>query len=97
MLTFYPITSLHLIPPPAPAGYNTDPKLKDEWQKTFKLHVNNQANNQQPTSDDLDTLITDFDTLIQTTCKATLKPQRNPHPKGARWWTDECTRLHTAA
>jgi hypothetical protein len=96
-LTFYPITSLHLVPPPAPAGYNADPKLKDEWQKTFKHHANNQANSQQPTSDDLDTLFADFDSLIQTTCKATLKPRRNPHPKGARWWMDECTRLHTAA
>jgi len=61
------------------------------------MHINNQANNRHPTSDDLDSLITDFDTLIQTTCKTTLKPRRNPHPKGARWWTDECTRLHTAA
>jgi hypothetical protein len=92
-LTFYPITSLHLIPPLAPAGYNADPKLKEDWQKTFKDLVNNR----QPTPDDLNTLITDFDSLIQTACKATLKPQRNPHPKGAKWWTDKCTHLHTTA
>jgi hypothetical protein len=92
-LTFYPITSLHLIPPPAPAGYNADPKLKEDWQKQFK----DLANNRLPAPDDLNTLIADFDSLIQTACKATLKPRRNPHPKGARWWTDECTRLHTAA
>ena len=95
MLTFYPITSLHLLPPPAPAGYNTDPKLKDDWQQAFKqlIATHQPADNVQ----DLDTLITDFDTHIQAACKATLKPRRNPHPKGARWWTDKCTRLHTAA
>lgn len=59
-LTFYPITSLHLIPPPAPAGYNADPKLKDDWQKTFK-HLIETC---QPPPDDLDTLIADFDTHI---------------------------------
>jgi hypothetical protein len=92
-LTFYPITSLYLLPPLAPVGYNADPKLKDDWQKTFKQLVDAH----QSTNDDLDTLITDFNTHIQAACKATLKLQRNPHPKGARWWTDECTRLHTAA
>ena len=34
-LTFYPITSLHLVPPPTSAGYNANQKLKDNWQKTF--------------------------------------------------------------
>ena len=38
MLTFYPITSLHLLPPPAPAEYSADPKLKEDWQKAFKHH-----------------------------------------------------------
>jgi hypothetical protein len=95
MLTFYPITSLHLILPPAPARYNADPKLKDDWQKTFK-HLMETC---QPTPNDLNlnTLITNFDTHIQAACKATLKPRRNPHPKGARWWMEECTHLHTAA
>ena len=46
---------------------------------------------------DLQALIDDFNHLIQSTCKATLKPQHNPHPKGAQWWTEECTRLHTTA
>jgi hypothetical protein len=94
-LPFYPITSLHLIPPPAPAGYNADLKLKDDWQKTFKHLIDSHRPNTNNT--DLDTLLADFDTHIQAACKATLKPRRNPHPKGARWWTDECTRLHTIA
>jgi hypothetical protein len=94
-LTFYPITSLHLLPPPAPAGYNADPKFKDDWKKTFKhlITIHQPADHDQ----DLNILINNFDTHIQAACKATLKPRRNPHPKGARWWTDECTRLHTAA
>jgi hypothetical protein len=80
-LTFYLITSLYAIPPLAPAGYNADPKLKDNWQKTFR-HL--QTNQLTPTDyNDLDTLITNFDHLIQSASKATLKPCHNPHPKGA--------------
>jgi hypothetical protein len=54
-LTFYPITSLHLIPPPAPAGYNANPKFKDNWQKELcRLETEWLT----PTADDnLDTLI----------------------------------------
>jgi hypothetical protein len=94
-LMFYPITSLHLILPPTPAGYNADPKLKDDWQKTFR-----QLESTCPTptvESDLNTLIANLDNLIQTTCKATLKPRHNPHPTGAQWWTEECTHLHTTA
>jgi hypothetical protein len=59
-LTFYPITSLHLVPLPTSAGYNANPKLKDNWQKTFR-HLKSF----QPTlTDNLNTLITDFDNLI---------------------------------
>jgi len=58
---------------------NVDPKLKDDWQQVFKQLVTTHqpANNDQ----DLDTLITDFDTHIQAACKATLKPRHNPHPR----------------
>ena len=92
-LTFYPITSLHLLPPPAPAGYSANPKAKEQWQKKFK-----QLHDEQPTpapTASLQDLLDDFDHLVQAACKETLKPCRNPHPKGAKWWTDECTRLHT--
>jgi hypothetical protein len=41
--------------------------------------------------------IANFDQLIQNASKATLKPCHNPHPKGAQWWMEECTHLHTAA
>jgi hypothetical protein len=72
MLTFHLITGLHLILPPALVGYNADPKLKDDWQKTFKCLVATCPTS--VTNLNLDALITDFDHLIQSTCKAILKP-----------------------
>ena len=36
-----------------------------------------------------------FDTAIETASKMTLKPRKNPDPRGVKWWNDECTAART--
>jgi hypothetical protein len=84
-LTYLPITSLKLMPPPALWGYRVDPTKCEEWTATFTTSL---RKTNQPK--DLETAIHRLDTAIETACKESLEPRRNPHPRGVPWWNDEC-------
>jgi hypothetical protein len=86
MLTYLPITSLKLVPPPAPRGYRVDPTKHKEWTATFTTSL---RKTDQPK--DLKTAIHHLDTAIETACKESLEPRCNPHLHGVPWWNDECT------
>jgi hypothetical protein len=85
-LTYFPITSLHLVLPPAPRGYKIDPSKRDKWTTTFTQAL---STTDQP--EELEEAIRCLDAAIEATCKDTLKPCRNPHPCGAPWWNNNCT------
>ncbi len=39
LLKYYPITSITLLPPPAPKGYRADSKHYNNWIKAFNTHL----------------------------------------------------------
>jgi hypothetical protein len=86
-LTYFPITSLHLMPPPAPRGYKINPTKYNKWMATFTqtLKLMDQL-------EDLKATINRFDSAIEAACKDALEPQRNPHSCGTPWWNNNCTR-----
>jgi hypothetical protein len=64
-------------------------------------HLDHDSSSRPPTADApflaLKELVDRFEATIEQTSRLTLKPHSRPNPKGADWWTDECTRAHTNA
>ena len=90
--SFYPITSIALLPPPAPKGYKLDAARQEAWTKAFISEMRAKG-----AADDLQTAIEHLDQAIDTASQKTLEPRRTPNPKGASWWNDACTKAQTAA
>jgi hypothetical protein len=103
MLTFYPIDSLAVIPPPIPKGYNMDPKCRDNWMKEFYWLMLEELSCESIglTPLDLESMIHNhlkfLDDAIEEACCRTLKPCHAPQPEGANWWNDTCSQAHTQA
>ena len=45
----------------------------------------------------LNRLVKEFDNTVKKACRKTLKPKCAPDPRGAMWWSKECTQAHIAA
>ncbi len=44
----------------------------------------------------LEDLISTLNVAMEEASCLTLKPKRNPHPRGVNWWNKECDATHTA-
>jgi hypothetical protein len=91
-LPFYPITSIALLPPPAPKGYKVDATRQEAWTEAFLMELRTKG-----TANDLTTSISNLNDAIKTASKHTLEPRRAPNPKGASWWNKACSKAQTAA
>jgi hypothetical protein len=107
----YPLNSLTLIPPPAPASYRAEDEHKDAWMKEFVMLLppclpyapEHCTLPLVPTWDHEDqgdmvhASLKPFDNAIKEASCHTLPPKQILDPKGARWWNDACSVAHTLA
>ena len=113
LFDIYPSDSLALIPAPTPNGYKAKPENRDLWVEAFVMLLPLCLPYAPPHSTvpadpsvicrgvmahkHLDLLVKTFEDTIETACKMTLKPKHAPDPRGAMWWTDDCTCAHITA
>jgi hypothetical protein len=113
LFSIYPSDSIALLPAPAPNGYKAKPENWASWVEAFVMSLPPCLPYAPPHStvptdlsvircgvmahEHLIRLMKDFDSAVKEACKMTLKPKRAPDPRGAMWWSEECTRAHIAA
>jgi len=113
LFSIYPSDSIALLPAPAPNGYKAEPENRASWVEAFVMSLPPCLPYMPPHSTvpadpsvirrgvmahkHLIRLVKDFDSAVEEACKKTLKPKCAPDPRGAAWWSEECTRAHIAA
>jgi hypothetical protein len=87
LLTWYPETSLALVPPPAPVGFVVDDILKDSWIKKFCMESCPDIDSIPSLDDAAEKLHHD----INATSASLFSPRKAPDPRGVQWWSIECS------
>jgi hypothetical protein len=110
LFSIYPSDTVALLPAPAPNRYKAKPENRASWVEAFIMSLPPCLPYAPPYStvpadpsvirrgvmahEHLDRLVKDFDSTVEEACKKTLKLKRIPDPRGATWWSEECTRTH---
>ena len=110
-LDVYTLDDIAIHPGPVPSGYKIEPEHKDTWVREFAMSMPSclpytsdhstvplvQESRMRAPAMTAHAAREAFDTAINHACKTTLKPKRVPDPRGANWWSDECSTAHINA